>query len=54
MADLIDSILKIPLFSGLSRADIAKILGRLEEITFRSGAVFFLKEMPATLLVTLG
>jgi hypothetical protein len=41
MADLIDTILKIPLFSGLSREDIAKILGRLEEISFRSGAVIF-------------
>jgi hypothetical protein len=41
MADLIDTILKIPLFSGLSREDIAKILGRLEEISFRSGAIIF-------------
>jgi len=41
MAGLIDTILKIPLFSGLSREDIAKILGRLEEISFRSGAVIF-------------
>ena len=31
MADLADTIRAHPLFSGLSREDVAKILGRLEE-----------------------
>jgi anion transporter len=37
MADLADTIRTIPLFSGLSREDIAKILGRLEEKSFKAG-----------------
>lgn len=37
MADLADTIRNIPLFSGLSREDIAKILGKLEEKQFGSG-----------------
>ena len=41
MADLSDTIRAIPLFSGLSREDIAKILGRLEERTFHAGATIF-------------
>ncbi|HSF57983.1 MAG TPA: SLC13 family permease [Candidatus Binatia bacterium] len=37
MADLADTIRTIPLFSGLSREDIAKVLGRLEEKFFAAG-----------------
>jgi CRP-like cAMP-binding protein len=37
MADLADTIRANPLFSGLSREDIAKILGRLEEKSFHAG-----------------
>ena len=37
MADLADTIKTNPLFSGLSREDIAKILGRLEEKFFSAG-----------------
>src|SRR5262245_5671764 len=38
MADLADTIRRIPLFSGLSREDIAKVLGKLEERSFVVGA----------------
>ncbi|HXV82418.1 MAG TPA: cyclic nucleotide-binding domain-containing protein, partial [Candidatus Binatia bacterium] len=41
MADLADTIRTIPLFSGLSREDIAKILGRLEEKFFNTGTTIF-------------
>ena len=41
MADLAETLLSIPLFSGLSREDIAKILGKLEEVSFPSGAIVF-------------
>src|SRR5438132_3702827 len=34
MADLADTLRTMPLFSGLSREDIAKILGKLEEKSF--------------------
>src|SRR5499426_134778 len=37
MADLADTIRANPLFSGLPREDIAKILGRLEEKSFTAG-----------------
>jgi anion transporter len=37
MADLADTIRTNPLFSGLSREDIAKVLGRLEEKSFSAG-----------------
>jgi anion transporter len=37
MADLADTIRTNPLFSGLSREDIAKILGKLEEKSFSAG-----------------
>src|SRR5215831_14245185 len=37
MADLADTIRTIPLFSGLSREDIAKILGRFEEKSYIAG-----------------
>ena len=38
MADLADTIRTIPLFSGLTREDIAKVLGKLEEKSFPPGA----------------
>ena len=41
MVDLADTIRSIPLFSGLSREDIAKILGKLEEKHFDSGTTIF-------------
>jgi anion transporter len=41
MADLAETIRSIPLFSGLSREDIAKILGKLEEKSFAAGAIIF-------------
>src|SRR5438046_1665312 len=41
MADLADMLRTIPLFSGLSREDIAKILGKLEEKSFPVGATVF-------------
>jgi len=41
VANLSDIIRNIPLFSGLSREDIAKILGKLEERSFSSGATVF-------------
>ena len=41
MADLAETIRNIPLFSGLSREDIAKILGKLEEKSFAAGATIF-------------
>jgi hypothetical protein len=41
MANLSDIIRSIPLFSGLPREDIAKILGKLEESSFSSGATVF-------------
>jgi anion transporter len=41
MADLADTIRGIPLFSGLSREDIAKILGKLEEKSFAAGTTIF-------------
>jgi len=41
VANLSDIIRSIPLFSGLPREDIAKILGKLEEKSFSSGATIF-------------
>ncbi len=41
MADLADTITRIPLFSGLSREDIAKVLGKLEERSFSVGTIIF-------------
>ena len=41
MANLSDIIRSIPLFSGLQREDIAKVLGKLEERFFSSGATVF-------------
>ena len=41
MASLSDIIRNIPLFSGLPREDIAKILGKLEEKSFSPGETVF-------------
>jgi len=41
MNDLVETIKNVPLFSGLPREDIAKILGKLEEKSFAAGATVF-------------
>src|SRR5712692_7661195 len=41
MADLADTLRTIPLFSALSREDIAKVLGKLEERSFAAGTTIF-------------
>jgi NTE family protein len=41
MADLAHSIRNIPLFSGLSREDVAKIMGYLAEVEFPAGTTIF-------------
>ncbi|MGH7769869.1 MAG: SLC13 family permease [Candidatus Binatia bacterium] len=41
MAELADAIRKIPLFSALSREDVAKVLGKLEEKSFPTGTTIF-------------
>lgn len=41
MADLAEMIRCIPLFSGLSREDIAKIMGNLVEVEFATGSTIF-------------
>jgi CRP-like cAMP-binding protein len=41
MADLADTIRNIPLFSALSREDIAKVLGKIEETSFDAGTRIF-------------
>lgn len=38
---LADTIRSIPIFSGLSREDVAKVLGKMEETSFRAGATVF-------------
>ncbi len=43
----------IPLFSGLSGEDIAKVLGRIEETSLTApGQIFFLKTIPETLFMS--
>src|ERR1051325_7084991 len=41
MAELSDTLRKVPIFSGLSREDIAKVLGKLEERVFPPGTTIF-------------
>jgi CRP-like cAMP-binding protein len=41
MADLAEILTSIPLFSALSREEIAKVLGKLEKKVFSSGATIF-------------
>lgn len=43
MEALADIIRGIPIFSSLSREDIAKVLGKLEEISFGAGETIFLQ-----------
>jgi anion transporter len=38
MEPLADTIRSIPIFSGLSREDVAKVMGKMEEISFGAGA----------------
>jgi anion transporter len=38
---LADTIRSIPIFSGLSREDVAKVMGKMEEISFGAGATIF-------------
>jgi CRP-like cAMP-binding protein len=38
---LAETIREIPIFSGLSREDIAKVLSKMEECSFTSGAIIF-------------
>jgi anion transporter len=46
MTALADAIRNIPLFSGLSREDIAKVLGKFEEISFGAGTIIFAQGDP--------
>lgn len=41
MGDLGETLTTIPLFSGLSREDIAKVLGKMEEERYEAGATIF-------------
>ena len=41
MADLAQVIRQIPLFSALSREDIAKVLGKMEERFYRGDTTIF-------------
>ena len=41
MADVADILRSIPLFSSLSREDMAKILGKLDEKSFPAGTIIF-------------
>ncbi|HEY2921255.1 MAG TPA: SLC13 family permease [Candidatus Binatia bacterium] len=41
MEPLADTIRSIPIFSGLSREDIAKVMGKMEEISYAAGATIF-------------
>ena len=41
MEPLADTIRSIPIFSGLSREDIAKVLGKMEETSFAAGTTIF-------------
>ncbi len=41
MADLAETIRSIPLFSGLSREDVAKIMGNFVEVEFGAGMTIF-------------
>jgi divalent anion:Na+ symporter, DASS family len=41
MEPLAETIRSIPIFSALSREDVAKVLGKLEDVSFRSGETIF-------------
>lgn len=36
-----ETIREIPIFSGLTREDIAKVLGKMEECSFNAGTIIF-------------
>ena len=46
MTDLAEIICNVPLFSGLSRADLAKVVGTLEEQTVAAGTKIFSQDDP--------
>jgi len=48
MEPLADTIRSIPIFSGLSREDVAKVMGKMEEISFGAGTTIFPKATKAT------
>jgi CRP-like cAMP-binding protein len=41
MSDLVEIISAVPLFSALSREDAAKVVGKMEPLSFKSGATIF-------------
>src|ERR671919_3031660 len=41
MEPLAETIRSIPIFSGLSREDVAKVMGKMEETSFGAGATIF-------------
>lgn len=41
MEPLADTIRSIPIFSALSREDVAKVLGKMEDVSFATGATIF-------------
>src|SRR5262247_4393996 len=41
MSDLVEIISAVPLFSSLSREDAAKVVGKMEPLSFKSGATIF-------------
>ena len=41
MEPLADTIRSIPIFSGLSREDVAKVMGKMEETSFGAGTTIF-------------
>jgi anion transporter len=41
MEPLADTIRSIPIFSALSREDVAKVLGKMEDVSFSAGATIF-------------
>lgn len=41
MDPIADTIRSIPIFSTLSREDVAKVLGKMEEVSFHAGATIF-------------
>ena len=50
MADLAETIRSIPLFSGLSREDVAKIMGNFVEVNFVTGTTIFAQGDPGDAL----
>ena len=46
MADLAEIFTNIPIFSGFSREDVAKVLGKLEKKLFKPGETIKIKPEP--------